>query len=79
MDTDLDCAVRKLKILVALAGSVKSRIGPSAEALAHAAAGMIGCEPRRSSSIHVGLTADFMLTTRVVLSGVDMLVMVLGK
>ncbi len=75
----MDCAVRKLKILVALAGFVKSRVEPLAESFDHAELGMIGIDPRMLYSIQVGLTALFMLTTIVEAFGVDMLVIVVGK
>ena len=65
--------------MAALAGWVKSSVGPLAESLAHSAAGMIGTAPRMSSCIQVGLTALDMLTTSVLASGVDMLVMMSGK
>src|SRR5580693_5869417 len=40
---------------------------------------MTGSDPRMSSSSQVGLTGLFRLTTIVVSSGVDMLVIVVGK
>ena len=68
-----------MKIFSALAGWVKSRVGPLAESFAHSEAGMSMMPERMSSSIQVGLTALFMLTTSVLAFGVDMLVIVLGK
>ena len=68
-----------MKIFSALAGLVKSRVGPLAESFAHSAAGMIMMAERMSCSIQVGLTALFMFTTSVLAFGVDMLVIVDGK
>ncbi len=59
---------------MALAGLVKSSVGPFAEALAQACDGIGWAPPRLSSVNQVGLTAEFRLITSVLESGVDMLV-----
>ena len=53
---------------------MKSRIGPLAEAFAHTCAGIGWTVPSSFSQNQVGLTDLFRLITRVVLFGVDMLV-----
>ena len=58
---------------------MKSSVGPVAESFAHSAAGMSVTAPRMSSSIQIGLTGVFKLTTSVLAFGVDMLVSVSGK
>ena len=77
MLTDLDCALRKLKILAAFAGLVKSSGAPFAESFAHTA-GMIPMS-MTSHVRNVGLTGLLRLTTSVLALGVDMLAIVSGK